>query len=163
MIIYFVTLIFQVCFAWIYSLVLEYFIHSVLHDNREYPFFFKNHFGRHHNEARKNKMYDKNYENFFSKTSLFEVLGLLLLAILHLPFAYFFPIGYLSLLVSLVHYYYIHRKSHLNPDWAKKHLKWHYDHHMGTNQHANWGIRTEYFDIKFETRIKYRYLKRGKK
>lgn len=160
MIIYFVTSIFQVCFAWVYSLVLEYFIHDALHNHREYPFFFKNHFGRHHKEARSNKMYDKNYEKIFSKTSLFELSGLFILALLHSPMAYLFPIGYSALVVSLLHYYYIHRKSHLDPKWAKKHLRWHYDHHMGRDQHANWGIRTDYFDVKFKTRVKYRYLKK---
>jgi sterol desaturase/sphingolipid hydroxylase (fatty acid hydroxylase superfamily) len=105
-------------------------------------------------------MYDKNYEKIFSKTSLFELSGLFILALLHSPMVYLFPIGYFAWVVSLLHYYYIHRKSHLDPKWAKKHLRWHYDHHMGRDQHANWGIRTDYFDVKFKTRVRYRYLKK---
>lgn len=40
-------------------------------------------------------------------------------------------------------------------EWAKKHVPWHYDHHMGKNQDANWGVTTDWVDKLLGTRIKY--------
>lgn len=34
----------------------------------------------------------------------------------------------------------MHRRSHLEPEWAKKRIPWHYDHHMNSNQDANWCV-----------------------
>ncbi len=44
----------------------------------------------------------------------------------------------LSVLYSAGNYYYIHRRAHLEPDWAMRKIPWHYDHHMNSNQDANW-------------------------
>lgn len=43
---------------------------------------------------------------------------------------------------SAGNYYYIHRRAHLEPDWAKRKIPWHYDHHMNSNQDANWCDQT---------------------
>ena len=29
---------------------------------------------------------------------------------------------------------------------GKKYVPWHYDHHMGKNQDANWGVTTDWVD-----------------
>ncbi len=50
-------------------------------------------------------------------------------------------------------YYYVHSQSHLNPDWAKKHIPWHYDHHMNSQQDANWCVTRPWFDYVMGTRI----------
>ena len=39
--------------------------------------------------------------------------------------------------------------------WCKEKLPWHYDHHMGKNQDANWGVTTDWVDKILKTRIKY--------
>ncbi|MFX9058360.1 hypothetical protein ABTN75_21515, partial [Acinetobacter baumannii] len=31
---------------------------------------------------------------------------------------------------SAINYFYVHRKAHLQPDWAKRRIPWHVDHHM---------------------------------
>ena len=49
----------------------------------------------------------------------------------------------------------IHKKSHLDPEWAKKNVPWHYDHHMGPDQNKNFGVRTDFFDRLFGTRREY--------
>jgi len=49
----------------------------------------------------------------------------------------------------------VHRKAHLDTEWGKKNLPWHYDHHMGKNQNANWGVTTDWVDRLAGTRIKY--------
>ena len=64
-------------------------------------------------------------------------------------------IFYIVLVISVVEYYYKHRRSHTNPEWAKRNVPWHYDHHMGKNQHLNWGVRSSIFDNLFGTRKVY--------
>ena len=62
---------------------------------------------------------------------------------------------YLGLLVGAFRYYYVHKKSHLDLEWAKKKVPWHYEHHMGKNQDANWGVTADWVDRLMGTRIKY--------
>ena len=56
---------------------------------------------------------------------------------------------------SAANYYVKHRRSHLDVEWAKEHLPWHYDHHMGPNQHANWCVTWPWFDFVMGTRKPY--------
>ena len=51
-------------------------------------------------------------------------------------------------------YFYYHRRAHLNVEWGKKKMPWHYDHHMGKNQDSNWGVTVEWVDKLFKTREK---------
>ncbi|GAB5477602.1 MAG: hypothetical protein Marn2KO_10690 [Marinobacter nauticus] len=39
-------------------------------------------------------------------------------------------------------------------EWGKKAIPWHYDHHMNTNQDANWCVIRPWFDYIMGTRIK---------
>jgi hypothetical protein len=136
----------QVLFAWFYSHVLEYILHRVMHDYKHFPFFFKHHFGGHHKIARQNEMRDDSYINIYTKASLFEVLSLLAGVLLHLPVFFFFPYAYVTLLFCVGQYYWMHRKSHIDIEWGKKHMPWHYQHHMSKNQHKNWGVRSNMID-----------------
>jgi sterol desaturase/sphingolipid hydroxylase (fatty acid hydroxylase superfamily) len=54
-----------------------------------------------------------------------------------------------------VRYFYMHQKSHRDVEWGKKHIPWHYDHHMGKNQDANWGVTTAIWDLIMGTREKH--------
>ena len=136
----------QVLIAWLYGHVLEYFLHRVMHDYKHFPFFFKHHFSGHHKIARQNQMKDKSYINVFTKSSLFEFLGLSIGLIIHLPILLIFPFAYITLVISVVQYYYLHRKSHIDVEWGKKSMPWHYNHHMGKDQHENWGVRSNVID-----------------
>ena len=40
--------------------------------------------------------------------------------------------------------------------WARKHLPWHYDHHMGKNSNKNWAVRLPIFDYLLGTREIYK-------
>jgi len=136
----------QIIIAWIWSHILEYVAHKyLLHNRHRFFFAFKNHFQKHHRAARKNQMYDSGYRSIFS--SRFEIQSLVVTALIHLPIVFFFPAGYLTLLVSLVSYYLLHRKSHLDVEWCKKWMPWHYAHHMGPDQHKNWGVRLPIIDL----------------
>ena len=59
-----------------------------------------------------------------------------------------------------VEYAIIHYRSHQDIFWARQNLPWHYDHHMGPNQNANWGVRYPMFDIIFGTRKIYKGTKK---
>ncbi len=139
----------QIILAWIYGHTFEYVAHKYfLHNHKKFKFAFKNHFSKHHKVARKNEMYDEAYENLLS--SKFEILGLLTAAILHLPILVLFPYAYITLLFSLISYYVLHRKSHTDVVWGKRWMPWHYEHHMGKDQHRNWGVRLPIIDIVYD-------------
>jgi len=88
---------------------------------------------------------------------------LLKLAIVHLPLLWFAPGFTIGAAIGLMRYYFIHRKSHMNPEWCKEKLPWHYDHHMAPNQDANWGVTVEWVDILMGTRIHYLGTERAEK
>ena len=142
----------QVLLAWVYGHFIEYFVHKyILHNNKKFKRLFKRHFGKHHRISRKNDMYDENYTHPFRGDAAFEFLGLSFLLLTHLPFAFFYPYFYATLCVSASIYYAVHRKSHVSVSWGKKWLPWHAAHHMGKNQHLNWGVRLPLVDILFGT------------
>jgi sterol desaturase/sphingolipid hydroxylase (fatty acid hydroxylase superfamily) len=140
----------QIFLAWFYSHVFEYVAHKyLLHNHKKFRFAFKNHFGKHHKISRKNEMRDSAYESILS--SRFEIYSLLGASLIHFPAALFFPFAYLTLLLCLINYYILHRKSHLDVEWSKKWLPWHYAHHMGKDQHKNWGVRLPVVDMILKT------------
>jgi len=75
--------------------------------------------------------------------------------VLHIPTIIISPLFYYTLIICAIRYFKIHKKSHLDVGWCKDHLPWHYDHHMGKNQDANWGVTTDWIDRLLGTRIKY--------
>ncbi len=66
------------------------------------------------------------------------------------PVAPFFVLG---AWYSAGRYYYVHRRAHLDHAWAKQHVPWHYDHHMNSNQDANWCVTRPWFDYLMGTRV----------
>ena len=138
-------ILFQLTLGWVYSHIFEYISHKyVLHNHKLFYKAFKNHFSTHHKIARKNNMYDRSYENIFS--SKFEVFSLVLIAIIHFPLLFFIPYFVLMTYLNLTTYYFVHRKSHIDIEWGKKWLPWHYAHHMNTDQNLNWGVRSPIID-----------------
>ncbi len=137
----------QIFLGWIYGHAAEYLIHKhILHNNRRFKKVFKRHFGTHHRIARKNEMYDESYLQLSKNSSAFEILGLSLLLLSHLPLLFIIPYFWMTLLYSALVYYYVHRRSHIDVAWGKKWLPWHYAHHMEKDQHQNWGVRLPIFD-----------------
>lgn len=119
--------------------------------------FFAYHFHEHHREARQNGGYDTFYHRsllgWHPQTK--EALGLAALGALHLPLAPVAPFYTATVLYSLVRYYRVHRRAHLDPAWARHNLTWHYDHHMGPDQEANWCVTQPWFDYLMGTRVRY--------
>ena len=143
----------------LYSNAGEWFIHRyLLHDRgRKKDSLWSFHGHEHHRESRKNGFVDEHYKrplwrwNSQSK----EALGILGLGVLHAPLFPLAPTFTAAVWFSAFHYYRVHKKSHLDPEWARRHLPWHYDHHMGPNQNANWCVSWPWFDYIMGTREPY--------
>ena len=70
--------------------------------------------------------------------------------------ALFYPISKgmaAAAVYSACNYFSIHRRAHLEPEWAMKKIPWHYDHHMNANQDANWCVTKPWFDYLLGTRV----------
>jgi len=144
----------QILLGWVYGHASEYFIHKhVLHNHKRFKGPFKRHFGTHHKIARQNEMYDKNYLTLTKNNSAFEVLGLTLLVLSHMPLLFIIPYFWLTLVYSAVAYYYVHRRSHIDVAWGEKWMPWHYAHHMERDQNRNWGVRLPIIDKILESMI----------
>lgn len=108
----------------------------------------------HHKVVRTENYTDGAYEEGLSHwrtrnevTSLLVLTGITTLA---LPVAPFFTLG---TYYAAGRYFYVHRRSHMEPQWGKKHIPWHFDHHMNTNQDANWCVTRPWFDYLMGTRV----------
>ena len=144
--------------AIVYSHLLEWILHKyVLHGlgkNKKSP--WASHWHTHHRSSRQNDNYDDDYnKGCFHFSVRGEILGLLALGVAHIPTILISPLFYYTLIVCAIRYYQIHKRSHLDIEWCKKQLPWHYDHHMGKNQDANWGVTTDWVDRLFGSRIRY--------
>jgi sterol desaturase/sphingolipid hydroxylase (fatty acid hydroxylase superfamily) len=119
--------------------------------------FWRYHFHEHHHNARKHDMHDPAYHRsvFGNHAQGREALGLTLVGLAHLPLFPVAPFYVGTVWWSLRHYHKVHKRAHMDTEWAKRHVPWHYDHHMGPNQHANWGVTHDWFDRLVGTRKRY--------
>jgi hypothetical protein len=145
----------------LYANAVEWAVHRyVLHGpGKKKNSFWRFHWAEHHKNSRKHGMYDVDYEK-----SLFdwnargkEAFGIGLLALAHAPLLPAFPYFTAALWYSCFNYLYRHKKSHLDPEWARHHMPGHYDHHMGRNQDANWCVTRPWFDHLMGTRVRYAF------
>jgi hypothetical protein len=143
--------------ALVYMNAGEWLIHKyVLHGSgRNKANFWSFHWYEHHRNARRNNMYDPDYErplrDWNAQTK--ELAGLIGIGIAHAPLFPLMPFFTGTVWYSLVKYYRSHKRAHLDPAWAEEHLPWHVDHHMGTNQDANWCVTRPWFDNWVGTRV----------
>lgn len=137
----------------------EWWIHKhVLHGaGKKRTSFWSFHFHEHHSHARRNGMRDPDYERspFQWNAQGKELFGLVMLAVPVLPLFPIAPFFTGTLVYCGVDYYRKHKRAHLDPEWARTHLPWHYDHHMGPDQDANWGVTHDWFDRLLGTRKPY--------
>ncbi len=136
---------------------MEWYFHKVwLHEYpmqyRKSPFF--THIA-HHKRARTQGFQDETYSDTVLRNAdlLHEKGALVLLAgtaTVFLPVAPFFTMG---LYYGMWNYYRVHAKAHLDPEYARKRIPWHYDHHMTSNQNANWCVTRPWFDYIMGTRV----------
>lgn len=142
-----------------FSNAMEWVIHKrVLHGlGRKKNSFWSFHWHTHHRHARTQGHLDPDYNGSLWRWNgqAKEALGLVFGSALVLPLAPVAPFFAGTIVYSAVNYYRKHKRSHLDPEWAREHLPWHYDHHMGPNQHANWCVTRPWFDIIMGTREPY--------
>jgi len=149
----------QLVLGVLYSQVLEWGLHRfLLHGvggRRGSVFSF--HFFEHHRAVRMNDGFDDMYKRPFAFWTAAgkEWLGLLGLGVLHLPIWFVAPWFFAAMGLGGGRYYVLHRRSHLDPEWCRENLPWHYAHHMGPNQHKNWGVTTDWVDRLMGTREAY--------
>lgn len=145
----------------LYANAAEWLLHRfLLHGvGKQRTSFWHFHWGEHHRNSRRDGFYDADYERsrFGWHAQGKEHYGLLVLLLLHLPLLWVAPWLFAGLTYGTVNYLVKHRRSHLDPDWARRHLPWHYDHHMGKNQDANWCVTRPLFDWIMGTREPYAF------
>ena len=109
----------------------------------------------HHREVRKQDFSDECYvEGIDHWRTRNELMSLAVAAGVASVVFYPFSKGMaLAAIYSAGNYYYVHRRAHLEPDWAKRTIPWHYDHHMNSNQDANWCVTRPWFDYVMGTRV----------
>ena len=137
----------------------EWLIHKyVLHGlGRNKSSMWSYHWHDHHRIVRQNGHVDPAYQRsvFAPNAQGKEALGLFVLALAHLPLLPVAPYFVAAVEYSAFYYYHVHQRAHRDPVWARKHLRWHYDHHMGRNQDANWCVTWPWFDWVMGTRVRY--------
>jgi len=145
--------------AWAYGHCAEWAIHKfILHDRgKKKASFWSFHFHEHHSVSRRSNHHDPMYDTHPFKWNAAgkELFGLGLLTVAHLPLAPVAPFFFGTLVWSGLQYYRVHKRAHVDPEWAREHLAWHYDHHMGPNQDSNWGVRSDWVDRMMGTREEY--------
>lgn len=137
----------------------EWFIHKYwLHGlGKNKKSFWAFHWHEHHRESFRNDMIDPQYQRSLftwspqGKEALSLALGAAVLTPLF-PVAPFFT-G--TLWYRMWAYYRDHKRSHLDPAWAREQLPWHVDHHLGKDQNANWCVTHPWFDYVMQTRKPY--------
>ncbi len=140
----------------VYANALEWTLHKyVLHGlGKKRSSFWAFHFHDHHRNARKHAFRDPDYERslFGWHAQSKEALALLAGVATHLPLFPVAPFFTATTLYAAANYYRKHKRAHLDPEWGRTRLPWHWDHHMGRNPNMNWGVTRPWFDHILGTR-----------
>lgn len=127
----------------------EWAIHKyVLHGlGRRKGSFFAFHW-QHHKAARANGFRDPGYE----RSALAwnpqgkEAFAMVALGAAYAPLLPVFPFFTLTVWWRMLAYWRTHKRAHLDPEWARTHLPWHWNHHMSSNPNRNWCVTHPWFD-----------------
>ncbi|MEZ4365417.1 MAG: hypothetical protein R2939_03905 [Kofleriaceae bacterium] len=146
-----------------YANLSEWVIHKyVLHGLGKKPgSFWSFHWHEHHKAARRDDLEDPAYrkslrESFRARDAQAkEVAALAASAVAISPLLPVAPWFVGTVWYSALNYYRVHKRAHLDPAWAREHLPWHVDHHLGPDQDANWCVTRPWFDDLLGTRKRY--------
>ncbi|MCA9667575.1 MAG: hypothetical protein KC503_18370 [Myxococcales bacterium] len=132
----------------------KYILHGLGKNKSSYWAF---HWHDHHRNARRHGHIDPSYQ-----ASLFgwhgqakEAIGVFGAALAITPLFPVAPFFTATAWYCAINYYRKHKRAHQDPKWAREHLPWHYDHHMGPNQHKNWCVTRPWWDDLMGTRQPY--------
>ncbi|MFT7582246.1 MAG: sterol desaturase/sphingolipid hydroxylase (fatty acid hydroxylase superfamily) [Myxococcota bacterium] len=147
--------------------VFEWWMHkNVLHGRgKKKGDFWNFHWHDHHKSVRRNGHLDESYQRsvFGWHAQGKEAAGLAAVGLAHAPLLPFAPFYTMTVWYRILKYHEVHKRSHLDPEWAREHLPWHYDHHMGPNQDSNWGVTHAWLDELMGTREPYIGTEREKR
>lgn len=140
----------------------EWIVHKyVLHGlGKKKDSFWSFHFHEHHRNSYKHDFLDEEYTKPLFKSIVdFDAQGkefitLFGSALLHLPLLPVFPFYTLTIFYCAYNYYTKHKKAHLDPEWARQNLPWHYKHHLPQYQNKNWCVTKPVFDKIMRTYVK---------
>jgi sterol desaturase/sphingolipid hydroxylase (fatty acid hydroxylase superfamily) len=154
-----VNLVVQFVLGLFYTNVGEWLVHRyILHGfGKKRNSFWAYHLYEHHVVCRTNGMIDLGYQKLNLKkwnAQTKELAVLACIVLIHLPIFFIYPIFICAVYLSFSLYYYKHRKAHIDPEWAKRHLRWHYEHHLAVNSRGNWCVSWPWFDYLMGTRVK---------
>jgi sterol desaturase/sphingolipid hydroxylase (fatty acid hydroxylase superfamily) len=126
--------------------------------------FWNFHYFEHHRASRTHDMVDEDYLRPLGwHAQGKEVAALVGATLLHLPLLPVAPFFVATYAWCNYNYFQLHRRAHLDTDWGREHLPWHYDHHMAPNQEANWCVTRPWFDELVGTREVYAGTEREEK
>lgn len=144
----------------LYANTVESLFHKhVLHGLGKHPkSFWSFHWLEHHNVARRNGFRDDHYRTrpwlgWHPQTK--ERLAIAAGVAVHLPLLPVAPFFVGTIAFCGVWFYRRHARAHLDPAWAREHLRCHYDHHMGPSAECNWGIGLDWYDRLTGSRVPY--------
>jgi sterol desaturase/sphingolipid hydroxylase (fatty acid hydroxylase superfamily) len=136
-------------------LVHKYVLHGLGRSRRSFWAF---HWHAHHRNARQHAHLDPDYQRPLFQSwngQSREAVALVAATLAVTPLLPVAPLFVGTVAYCAFDYYRKHKRAHLDPDWAREHLPWHYDHHMGPDQHANWCVTRPWFDHVMGTRVPY--------
>ena len=135
--------------GFLYGSLLEYLIHDLVFHRmgKKKGSIFSYHLKGHHRLAKKNGFVDLTL-------SKVEFYGLLFLIVTHLPLIYISLGFWIGVTLYAVAFKVLHGLQHAYPEFTKKYMKWHWDHHM-RNPNYNFGVVVPWMDYLFRTRKKY--------
>ena len=134
--------------GFLYGSLLEYVIHRfVFHKlGHKKKSMWAYHLRGHHVLSKKN--------NFVDLTeSQIESVGMMLLILVHTPLFFVSFEAWLGVTLYALAFKYLHSFQHKHPEFTKKYMKWHWDHHM-KNPNENYGVVATWSDWLFRTRKK---------
>jgi len=134
----------------LYEWILHKYVLHALGKKKSNPFHYH---WTHHRAVRKSGGYDAEYEKLLPLSE--EARWLLAVFTLNLPLLWIFPYAVVTFSGYAIAYYFLHRKAHMDIEWGKRWLPWHYDHHLGKNQDLNWCVLFPLWDHILGTRKKY--------
>ena len=151
------TLAVQFVLGLLYANAGEWLVHKyILHAlGKKRHSFWAYHLHEHHAVCISHSTLDPGYWKLIltTWTQSRELLVLAGFVLLHAPIVLIFPLFTSAVYAYLAHYNYKHRKAHLNPVWTRRHLRWHYEHHLGGNACVNWCVTWLWFDYLMGTRF----------
>jgi len=143
----------------LYANAIEWANHRwVLHGlGRKKDSFWAFHWHEHHRNARRNGHLDPDYlrSRIGPHAQGKETLGMVVACLAHVPLFPIAPTFVAGAWTYAIGCWMVHKHAHLDPEWAKRWIPWHYDHHMGPDQDKNWGTALPWMDILAGTRKPY--------